>query len=79
MAWATLIASVFVYRDEFDSAFEWLGKAVANREGDLNIVPTDIWLRKLHDDPRWLPFLRKIGKAPEQLPAIKFELKVPTH
>jgi len=22
---------------------------------------------KIHGDPRWLPFLRKIGKAPEQL------------
>jgi hypothetical protein len=31
----------------------------------------------LHSDPRWLPFLRKIGHAPEQLAAIKFDVKVP--
>jgi hypothetical protein len=31
----------------------------------------------IHADPRWLPFLRKIGKAPEQLAAIKFDVKVP--
>ena len=31
----------------------------------------------LHDDPRWLPFLRKIGKAPEQLAAINFDVTVP--
>ena len=31
----------------------------------------------LHADPRWLPFLRRIGKAPEQLAAIKFDVKVP--
>ena len=24
----------------------------------------------LHDDPRWLPFLRKLGVAPEQLAAM---------
>ena len=31
----------------------------------------------LRDDPRWLPFLRRIGKAPEQLAAIKFDVRVP--
>ena len=34
-------------------------------------------VRELHEDPRWLPFLRKIGKAPEQLAAIKFDVKLP--
>jgi hypothetical protein len=28
-------------------------------------------------DPRWLPFLRKIGKAPEQLAAITFDVSLP--
>lgn len=31
----------------------------------------------LHEDPRWLPFLRKLGMAPEQLAAIKFDVSVP--
>jgi len=31
----------------------------------------------LRQDPRWLPFLRKLGKAPEQLAAIKFDVKLP--
>jgi hypothetical protein len=31
----------------------------------------------LHEDPRWLRFLRKHGMAPEQLAAIKFDVKVP--
>jgi hypothetical protein len=30
----------------------------------------------IHDDPRWLPFLRKLGIAPEQLATIKFEVAV---
>jgi hypothetical protein len=31
----------------------------------------------LHQDPRWLPFLRKLGKASEQLATIKFDVKLP--
>jgi len=31
----------------------------------------------LHDDPRWLPFLRRIGMAPEQLDVIPFEVRLP--
>ena len=31
----------------------------------------------LRQDPRLLPFLRKLGKAPEQLAAIKFDAKLP--
>ena len=32
---------------------------------------------KIHSDPRWLPFLRKIGYAPEQLAQIKFKVTLP--
>jgi hypothetical protein len=30
-----------------------------------------------HKDPHWLPFLRKIGRAPEQLAAIEFDVALP--
>ena len=30
-----------------------------------------------YDVTRWLPFLRKLGVAPEQLAAIMFDVKVP--
>jgi hypothetical protein len=32
---------------------------------------------KIHSDPRWLPFLRKIGSAPEQLAKIEFKVTLP--
>jgi hypothetical protein len=32
---------------------------------------------KIHADPRWLAFLRKIGKAPEQLAKIEFKVALP--
>lgn len=31
----------------------------------------------VHDDPRWIPFLESIGKSPEQLAAIPFEVTLP--
>jgi hypothetical protein len=31
----------------------------------------------LHADPRWVPLLRRLGQAPDQLAAIKFDVKVP--
>ena len=43
----------------------------------LSEIATEPLFANLHDDPRWLPFLRKIGKAPEQLAAIKFDVKLP--
>ena len=32
---------------------------------------------KIHADPRWLAFLRKIGKAPEQLAKVEFKVTLP--
>jgi hypothetical protein len=34
-------------------------------------------LSNIRTDPRWLPFLRDLGVFPEQLAAIKFDVKVP--
>ena len=32
---------------------------------------------KIRANPSWLPFLRKLGKAPEQLAKIKFSVSLP--
>ena len=37
-------------------------------------IVTENLFGTIHKDPRWLPFLLKIGKAPE--PLAKIELKV---
>ena len=34
-------------------------------------------LDRLHGDPRWLPLLRKMGVAPEQLAKIEFKVTLP--
>jgi len=41
---------------------------------DIAVVP---WFANIHDDPRWLPFLRKVDRAPEQFAAIKFDVTLP--
>jgi len=71
------IAYVAAFRGEPDRAFEWLKKAVAYHDTGLVEVGTDPMFASLYDDPRWLPFLREIGRAPEQLAAIEFNVTLP--
>jgi adenylate cyclase len=71
------IASVYAYRGEADQAFEWLDRAVEYGDGGLGEIVTDNLFDKIHTDPRWLAFLRKIGKAPEQLAKVEFKVTLP--
>lgn len=71
------IAYVLAFRGEADHAFEWLDKAMAYQDPGLAEIAVEPLFANLHQNPRWLPFLRKIGKAPEQLAAIKFDVKLP--
>jgi adenylate cyclase len=71
----SVVAVVYAYRGDTDRAFEWLNKSAQEEGGAFD--PMDPLLKPLADDPRWLPFLESIGKSPEQLAAIKFEVKLP--
>ena len=71
------IAYVYAVRGEPDKAFAWLDKAVEVGDPGINQITTENLFDKIHRDPRWLPFLRKIGKAPEQLAKIKFKVTLP--
>ena len=71
------IAGVYAYCGEADKAFVWLDKAVEYGDGGLGEIVTDNLFDKIHADPRWLAFLRKIGKAPEQLAKIEFKVTLP--
>jgi adenylate cyclase len=71
------IAWVCAYRGEADKAFEWLDKAVEYGDGGLSEIVTENLFDKIHAEPRWLPSLRKIGKAPDQLAKIEFKVTLP--
>ncbi len=71
------IAYIYALRGQADSAFAWLGRAVEYADPGLADIAVDPFFDKVHSDPRWLPFLRKIGKAPEQLEKIEFHVELP--
>jgi tetratricopeptide (TPR) repeat protein len=66
------IAYIYAFRGEADNAFAWLDKAVEYRDPGLQNVGVNILFASLYDDPRWLPFLERFGKSPEQLAEIQF-------
>ena len=72
--WSYNIAYDYAFCRDADKAFEWLNKAVAYHDGGLSEIVADNLFDTIHSDPRWLPFLRKIGKAPDQLAKIEFKL-----
>ena len=76
--WAYNIAAVLAYRAEADRAYEWLDKAAENNDSGLVEIVTAPEFKNLHAEPRWNNFLSAIGKAPEQLAAIEFEVTLPS-
>jgi len=71
------IAYIYAFRGEADKSFEWLDKAVEYGDGGLAEILSENLFDNIHKDPRWLPFLRKVGKAPEQLAKIEFKVTLP--
>ena len=55
------IAEAYADRNDVDKAFEWLEKAYAQRDPGVVYTAVDALLEPLHGDPRWRPFVRKLG------------------
>lgn len=58
---------VYAHRSDTDKAFEWLERAYQQRDSGLPGIKDDRFLEKLHGDPRWQLFLRKMGMTDDQL------------
>ena len=71
------IGYVYAYLGDADSAFEWLEKAYQVEDAGLGEILMQPLFDGLHDDPRWLAFLRKLGRAPDQLSGIQLNVAVP--
>ncbi len=71
------IAYLYALRGEADEAFDWLDKAVEYKDPGVAEIALEPLFTNLHSDPRWLPFLREIGRAPEQMAAIEFNVTLP--
>ncbi len=61
------IAQVYAYRRDGDRAFEWLERAYRQHDPGLAWSRSDTTLARLHDDPRWPAFLKRMGIADQQL------------
>jgi len=75
--WAYNIAYTYAMRGEADSAFEWLDRAIENRDAGLAQLGSTTVFSNVEDDPRWRPLLESLGMTPEQLAAIEFEVELP--
>jgi adenylate cyclase len=71
------VGSVFAYCGDADRAFEWLDKSVAANDGGAILILVDNLFTNVRSDPRWLPLLRSLGKAPDQVEKIEFKVRLP--
>ncbi|MGP0055915.1 MAG: TPR end-of-group domain-containing protein, partial [Steroidobacteraceae bacterium] len=55
------IAEVCAFRGDRDQAFQWLERAYAQQESDLQYIKVDVPLKSLESDPRYEDFLRKMN------------------
>jgi TolB-like protein/Tfp pilus assembly protein PilF len=58
---ALQIAEALAFRGERDRAFVWLERARVQRDAGMSMVRALPTLRGLHGDPRWGPFLERVG------------------
>ena len=75
--WPFAVATAMAMRGDADQAFAWIDKALVQNPFVLTGASADPTLANLRSDPRWLPKLRSLGQAPEQLAKIKFDVQVP--
>jgi TolB-like protein/Tfp pilus assembly protein PilF len=71
------IGYVYAYLGDADSAFEWLERAFEVKDPGLGEMLSQPLLANLKEDPRWLPLLEKLGRAPDQLSEIQLSVAVP--
>jgi TolB-like protein/DNA-binding winged helix-turn-helix (wHTH) protein/Flp pilus assembly protein TadD len=55
------IAEAYAFRGDSEQAFQWLERALAHKESDLQYIKGDLPLKNLESDPRYKPFLRKMN------------------
>jgi len=63
MGEALQIAILHAQRGNLDQSFAWLERGFDQSDAGLNLVACEPIFQPLHADPRWVPFLRKMGLA----------------
>ena len=55
------IAQVYALRNDAKATFEWLDRALSNRDPDIGGLLYDPFILRYKDDPRFAAFCRKVG------------------
>lgn len=71
------IAQIYAWTGELDEAFRWLNIVAQNEDAVWIADYQNPFYRNLHNDPRWQIILEKLGRSPEQLATIEFEVNLP--
>jgi len=73
------VAMIHAHAGQADAAFTWLDRAIEGGEEGLGTLLRDPLFAPIHDDPRWGTTLGRIGRAPEQLARITFDVSHPAN
>jgi len=73
---ASGIAAIYAFREEPDLAFQWLEKALENRDNAVSSILFVPPFRNLDSHPRMQPFLYKLGLSDEEIAAIELDLEL---
>lgn len=71
------LAGVYAFAGDADAAFQWLDRAVEQRDISLGWIFQMPYFSPVHGDPRWTRFLEQIGVSPAYLDGIEFEVQLP--
>jgi len=69
---AAFIAENYAWRGDIDPAFEWLDRAIAEKQYMWGSLVFDPAFSKLHSDPRWQDIRARDGRSEKQLQEIDF-------
>lgn len=71
------VAAGYARLGKADEAFDWLDRALRERDGGVLEVRAGPLFQPLRADARWEPLLRRIGLSDEQVAALEFNIEVP--
>jgi TolB-like protein/cytochrome c-type biogenesis protein CcmH/NrfG len=74
---ASPVAAGYARLGMADEAFEWLNRALKERDGGVLELRAGPLFQPLRQDSRYIPLLRRIGLSDEQVKALDFDITVP--
>jgi tetratricopeptide (TPR) repeat protein len=75
--WPFGLARAYAWIGDADNTFRFLDESIEKNFPLLGGLGRHPLFRKLHNDPRWLPFLESAGQASDQLARIRLEIDIP--